>query len=86
VAEKGYKTSNIATGVGLAGPKGLPPAVVKKWEDGIEKSMKDPKVVAIIDKLEGLVIDFKKGEGYRKEILADLAIFKEVVPALPGKK
>ncbi len=86
VAERGFKTSNIATGVGLAGPKGMAPAIVKKWEDAVEKTMKEPKVISIIDKLEGLIIDFKKGEGYKKELLGDLAVFKEVVPALPAKK
>jgi len=86
VAEKGYKTSNIATGIGLGGPKGLPPAIVKKWEDAAAKTMKEPKVIEIVDKLEGLIIDFKNGEGYRKEVLTDLATFKPIVPTLTGKK
>jgi tripartite-type tricarboxylate transporter receptor subunit TctC len=86
VAEKGYKTSNIATGVGLGGPKGLSPAIVKKWEDAVDKTMKDPKVIQVVDKLEGLIIDFKSGEAYRKEVLTDLATFKPIVPTLTGKK
>jgi tripartite-type tricarboxylate transporter receptor subunit TctC len=83
MAEKGYKASNIATGIGLAGPKGLAPAVVKQWEEAVEKTMKDPKVVALVDKLEGLIIDFKPGEAYKKEILTDLSAFKPVVATLP---
>jgi tripartite-type tricarboxylate transporter receptor subunit TctC len=86
VAEKGYKTSNITTGIGLGGPKGLSPAIVKKWQDALDKTMKDPKVIQIVDKLEGFIIDFKPGEAYRKEILTDRAAFKPVVPALTGEK
>jgi tripartite-type tricarboxylate transporter receptor subunit TctC len=86
IGERGYKSSNIATGIGLGGPRGLSPTVVKKWEEAIEKTMKDPKVAAIIDKLEGLIIDFRNGESYRKELLRDLGMFREIVPTLPGKK
>jgi tripartite-type tricarboxylate transporter receptor subunit TctC len=86
MTEKGYKKSSIATGVGLAGPKGLAPAIVSKWEESIDRTLKDPKVMAIIEKLGGVVIDFKSGEAYKKELLADLETFKEVVPTLPSKK
>jgi tripartite-type tricarboxylate transporter receptor subunit TctC len=86
LGEKGYKASNVSTGVGLAGPKGLPPAIAKKWEDAVEKMLKDQKVIEAIGKMEGYVIDFKKGEGYKREILADLEVFREVVPKLTGKK
>jgi tripartite-type tricarboxylate transporter receptor subunit TctC len=86
MGERGYKSSNITTGVGLAGPKGMAPAIARKWEDVLEKTMKDPKVVAVVDKIGGLMIDFKNGEGYKKEILADLAVFKEMIPTLPGRK
>jgi tripartite-type tricarboxylate transporter receptor subunit TctC len=86
VAEKGYKSANISMSMGLAGPKGLPPAVVKLWEQAGEKTMKDPKVVALVDKLEGLFIDFRTGEEYKKEILTDLEAFRPIVAALKDKK
>ncbi len=86
MAEKGFPSANISTGVGLAGPKGLPPLVVKKWEETIEKTMKEPKVQDIIDKLESLVIDVRSGEAYKKEIMTDLVSFKPIVATLPGKK
>jgi tripartite-type tricarboxylate transporter receptor subunit TctC len=86
IAEKGYKSANISTGLGIAGPKGLPPAVVKLWEQAGEKTMKDPKVVALVDKLEGLFIDYKTGEEYKKEILTDLEAFKPIVATIKGKK
>jgi len=86
LAEKGYKKSSFATALGLGGPKGLAPAIVKKWEEAIEKTVKDPKVIANIEKIEGVVVDFKHGEDYKKELMADLVMFKELVPTLPGQK
>ena len=86
ITEKGYKKSSIATGVGLAGPRGLDSAIVSKWMEAIDRTLKDPKVIAIIEKLGGIVIDFKSGETYKKELMADFAMFKEIVPTLPVKK
>ena len=86
LGEKGYRKASIATGVGLAGPKGLAPAIASKWEDAMDRTMKDPKVIAVIEKLGGVVIDFKSGEGYKKDLMADLSTFKEILPTLPAKK
>ncbi len=86
VAERGYKKSNIATGVGLAGPKGMAPSIAGKWEDAVAKTMNDPRVAAVIDKVGGLVVDFKTGEGYKGELSADLAMFREILPGLNLKK
>ena len=86
MAEKGYTSSNNTTGVGLAGPKGMAPVIVKKWEDAVDKTIKDPRVVAVIDKIGGLIVDYKTGEEYKKELLADLRVFKEIIPTLPGRK
>lgn len=85
-AEKGYKKASIATDVGLAGPKGLSSVIVNKWYEALDKTLKDPKVVTIIDKLGGVVIDFKSGDEYKKELLTNLERFKEIVPTLPFKK
>jgi len=86
LAEKGYKKSSFATALGLGGPKGLPLSIISKWEGAIEKTLKDPKVIAIAEKIEGVAIDFKTGEDYKKELMADLAMFKEIVPTMPVKK
>jgi tripartite-type tricarboxylate transporter receptor subunit TctC len=85
-AEKGYKKASIATDVGLAGPKGLSSSIVNKWYEALEKTLKDPKVVEIIDKLGGVVIDFKSGDEYKKQLLTNMEMFKEIVPTLPFKK
>jgi len=86
ITEKGYKKSSIATGVGLAGPNGLTSTIVNYWEEAIDRTLKNPNVIAIIEKLGGVVVDFKRGEDYKKELMTDLAMFREIVPTLPGKK
>ncbi len=86
LAEKGYEKSSFATALGLGGPKGLAPAIVKKWEEAVEKTVKDPKVISTIEKIEGVAVDYKHGEDYKKELMAQLVMFKEIVQTLPGKK
>jgi tripartite-type tricarboxylate transporter receptor subunit TctC len=86
MAEKGYKRSSFATALGLGGPKGLAPSIVSKWEEAIDKTMKDPKVLSIIQKIEGVVVDFKSGEDYKKELLANMGVFREIAASIPGKK
>jgi tripartite-type tricarboxylate transporter receptor subunit TctC len=87
MTEKGYKKSSIATGVGLAGPNGIASTIVSQWHEAIDRTLKDPKVIAIIEKLGGVVIDFKSGEGYKKELMTDLMMYKEeIFPTLPAKK
>jgi len=59
---------------------------VRVREEAIDRTLKDPKVTALIEKIEGVVVDFKTGEDYRKELMTDLAMFREIVPTLPVKK
>ncbi len=84
--EKGYKKSSFATTLGLGGPKGLASSIVNQWEEALEKTLKDPAVIANVEKIGGIVIDFKSGEEYRKEMMEKLVMFKELVPTLPIKK
>ncbi len=86
ITEKGYRKSSIATALGLAGPRGISPAIVSKWEEAMERVSKDPKVIATVEKLEGIVIDYKTGEDYRKELFTDFAMYKEIAAALPDRK
>jgi tripartite-type tricarboxylate transporter receptor subunit TctC len=76
--EKGYKQTIITTGIGLVGPKGLPSAVVKKWEEAAEKTMKDPNVISAIQNFD-YVADFKRGEIFKKEIVDEMAFFKALM-------
>ena len=79
--EKGLKKTIIETGIGLVGPKGLSPAIVKKWEEAAQVTMKDPEVIAAVHKFD-YIVDFKSGADYKKEIADELALFKDLL----GKK
>ena len=83
--EKGYSRTVISTGIGLLGPRGLSPAIVKKWEDVTEATMKDPKMVATLVKLDYLV-EFKRGEDFKKEMVDHLANFREIMTKAGIKK
>jgi tripartite-type tricarboxylate transporter receptor subunit TctC len=50
-AEKGYPQVNVANFMSVLGPKGLPPAVLKTWEDTLEAILKDPNFIASYKKL-----------------------------------
>jgi len=86
MAEKGYKKSSFATALGLAGPKGLSPAIVSKWEQAIAKTMKEPKIVEIVKKIEGTAIDYKSGADYKQELFENAPVFKEIAASITGKK
>ena len=79
--EKGLTRTIVEVSIGLVGPKGLPPAVVKKWEEVSQMTMKDPNVVSAVHKFD-YIVDFKPGEAYKKEIVEEFANFKELM----GKK
>lgn len=50
-AEKGYPEVDLVISMTLLGPKGLPPAILKTWENALETIMKDPKFQASLNKL-----------------------------------
>jgi tripartite-type tricarboxylate transporter receptor subunit TctC len=37
--------------MGLLGPKGLPPAIIKTWEDTLKTILKEPTFIASMNKL-----------------------------------
>lgn len=82
-AERGYSKTIIDTGIGLVGPKGLPPEIVKKWEDVATTTMKDPKVISSIEKLN-YAADFKHGEVFKKDIMIEGLMFKEILSKSAG--
>ena len=63
--ESGYPTVLSSSTRGIAAPKGLPPAVLKKLETVLKKAMEDPEHV---QKLEaaGLAIKIMVGEEYAR--------------------
>jgi tripartite-type tricarboxylate transporter receptor subunit TctC len=76
--EKGYKQTLVDTGMGIVGPKGLPAEVIRKWEQVVQQTLKDPAVIAAIHKFD-FVPDYQTGEQYKKEVADELALFKKIL-------
>jgi tripartite-type tricarboxylate transporter receptor subunit TctC len=86
LGEKGYPNSSFSVNLGLGAPKGLPPEIAGKLTAAVEKTLKDPNVMAAIEKIEGVVIDFKSGEDYYAELIDKADIFKQIAATTDTKK
>jgi tripartite-type tricarboxylate transporter receptor subunit TctC len=86
LAEKGYPKASFAVALGLGGPKGLPPAIVDKLQKAMEDTLKAPKVIAALENIPGVVIDFKNGKDYYNQIMANGGVFKEIAVTAKTKK
>ena len=42
LAELGFKDAEVGAWQGFMGPKGLPPAIIKVWEEAAQKILADP--------------------------------------------
>jgi tripartite-type tricarboxylate transporter receptor subunit TctC len=86
LAEKGYPKASFAVALGLGGPKGLPPAIAAKLQKAMDNTLKDPKIIAALDNIPGIVIDYKTGEDYYKELMGNAGVFKEIAATTRPKK
>lgn len=50
-AEKGYPQLNMTPTMAILGPKGLPPAILKVWENTLEMVVKEPNFISSYKKL-----------------------------------
>jgi tripartite-type tricarboxylate transporter receptor subunit TctC len=82
--EKGLKRTVAEVGMGLVGPKGLPPEIVKKWDETLRLALKDPQVMKAIKDFD-FVINPASGEEFKKEIVEEFAVFKQIAPTLGVK-
>ncbi len=84
-AEKGYPEVNVISSIVFAGPKGLPPAVIKTWEDAIVKVAKDPAFIANVRKL-GFEVTFYVGAENEKYLREEIKNFSRFTPEELGWK
>lgn len=66
---------------GIAGPKGMDPAVVKKLHDAFKKAIDDPNVVAALAKFD-MVPNYKDTAAYQKFVVEKVADEKAIVERL----
>ena len=70
---------------GLAGPKGMDPAVVKTLHDAFKKALDDPDTTAILLKLD-MVYAYKDTESYNKQVRILFEEERELIEKLGLKK
>lgn len=83
--EKGYPVS-LTLLMGLMGPKGMPPTVIKAWEDALNVAMNDPKFQASINKL-GFIMSMTTGtDNLNKLLKEEVARYSRFTPEELGWK
>jgi tripartite-type tricarboxylate transporter receptor subunit TctC len=86
MAEKGFPEATLNLWMLLAAPAKTPPAVVDRLTRALEKTMKDPAVVAAVKKAE-MSIDYHGPEATRQMIEKEHEVVTKVVQKLGlGKK
>jgi tripartite-type tricarboxylate transporter receptor subunit TctC len=75
--EQGWKTVTFQGHVGFAGPKGLPPEIVKAIEDAVKGSIDTPEIAKELGKI-GAVPAFAGSQDYRTYVLDLAKELKEV--------
>lgn len=67
--------------IGLAGPKGMDPKVVKVLHDAFKKALDDPKVQETLARMD-LVPSYKSGEDYRKMLAETMEMERGILTEL----
>lgn len=67
--------------IGIAGPKGMDPKIVKVLHDAFKKSLDDPKVQEVMAKLE-YVPGYKSGEEYRAYLANAMEVESKILTEL----
>ena len=85
-ADKGYPQIDLAPHMGLMGPKGLPPAVIRAWEDVLNSIVKDSKFQASLTKA-GFIFSLTTGaDKLDKLIKEEVARYSRFTPEELGWK
>jgi tripartite-type tricarboxylate transporter receptor subunit TctC len=85
-AEKGYPEVDLVISMTLLGPKGLPPAILKTWENTLETIMKDPKFQASLNKLGFTVSMITGTERLNKRLKEEIDKYSRFTPEELGWK
>lgn len=85
MAEKGFPEASINISTGFWVPAATPHAVVAKLAAAVEKALKDPGVLAAIEKT-GMVVDFEDSAAMQKAIAAEGEVIARIVTRLGLRK
>jgi tripartite-type tricarboxylate transporter receptor subunit TctC len=85
LAEKGLRDASLSTVMELYAPVRTPPAVIDRLVRALDKTMKDPSVIAALDKA-GLQVEHHDPETSRKLVEAEFETVSKAVKKLDLKK
>ncbi len=86
MAEKGFPEATLNIWMLLAAPAKTPQGIVDRLTKALEKTMRDPAVVAAVEK-SGMTVDFHGPEETRKLLESEHEVVKKVVQRMGiGKK
>jgi tripartite-type tricarboxylate transporter receptor subunit TctC len=69
-AEKGFPQIDVNLVIVMMGPKGLPPLVIKAWENALQDVLSRPDTVAALDKVN-YQVDFQTGPEKLRKYFSD---------------
>lgn len=81
--ELGYPVSP-AIFYGIGGPAGLPPEIVKTWEEIVQAATQSPRFAELIARFK-MIPNFVGSEQFRTESLADYALMAAAAKQVPEK-
>ena len=81
--ELGYPVSP-AIFYGIGGPAGLPPEIVKTWEEIVQTATQSPRFAELIGRFK-MIPNFVGAEQFRAESLADYALMATAAKQVPEK-
>jgi tripartite-type tricarboxylate transporter receptor subunit TctC len=79
--ELGYPVSP-AIFYGIGGPAGLPPEIVKTWEEIVQAATQSPRFAELIGRFK-MISNFVGSEQFRTESLADYALMASAAKQVP---
>ena len=80
IKELGHDVGGIAP-YGLAGPKGMDPAVVQRLHDGFRRAMFDPAHLAMLERYDMPAL-YLSGEDFRNWVAARMPVEREIIGRL----
>jgi tripartite-type tricarboxylate transporter receptor subunit TctC len=76
--QQGFPSVNAVFWIGFSGPRGLPAHVVRAWAETVSTVLKDPEVIAKLDRITS-VAAFLGPEEFKKFVLDEARVIKELI-------
>jgi tripartite-type tricarboxylate transporter receptor subunit TctC len=86
MTELGYKQDLLSGWFGLCAPAGIPEDVKKTLVAAIEKAARSPESRAVIEKVEGYMVDYKGPAAFKKQVIDENEKAREIAAKVGMQK